>query len=543
MPRRILYLWLPRLAADRAAAARPALRDVPFAVIQPEGNRIAVVAVNRAGELAGGAPGQSLSDARTLCPALQAVAAEPDADRRLLRRLAEACDRFTPWVGPDPAAGPFEGGLFLDITGCAHLVGGKSALIRRLVELAARVGLGARAAIADTPGAAWAWARFGEADAPILAQGAHRDAHRQRLKSLPVAALRLAEADIDTLHRLGLYTIGDLAGLPRAALALRFGAGVLRRLDQARGAEPEPVSPYRPVVPYRADLGFGEPLATPEGLAAGLDRLMAELTARLDREGLGARRLAFTLYRIDGTTATARVGVSRAARDPAHLRRLFAPKLEALDPDPGVEALRLEAAAVEPVARDQAALRPLARTAGGPEGPARHTAPAASRADPPAALAALIDRLVNRLGPEAVTWPAPVETPLPEAQVAPRPALTGGPADWSAWPATAPRPVRLMARPEPVEPMLPRGDREGAAPPTVFAWKRRPVILRHVEGPERLLGPWWHALESDTAAQAGAQAGNGRYRDYWLAEDAAGRRLWLFRDLATGRWAVHGARG
>lgn len=520
MARRVLYLWLPRLATDRSVTGKPALAETPFVVIQPEGNRIAVVAVNRAGELAGAAPGQSLSDARSLCPGLQAVAAEPDADRRLLKRLAEACGRFTPWVGPDPAAGPFEGGLFLDISGCAHLAGGEAVLVQRLTALAARFGLGARAAVADTPGAAWAWARFGEAGAPILPRGAHK----ARLRPLPVAALRLTNADTDTLHRLGLYTVGDLAGLPRAALALRFGEGILRRLGQARGDDPEPVSPLRPVLPHAADAAFGEPLATPEAVAAGLDRLLGELTARLGREGLGARRLAFTLYRIDGTSATARVGVSRAARNPDHLRRLFAPKLEALDPDPGVEALRLEAAAVEPIAGDQGTLRAIDRPGTLRGIPAPKTSEA---------VAALIDRLANRLGPDAVSWAVPVETPLPEAQVRARPALAGGPGDWSAWPAAA-RPVRLLSRPEPVEPML-STDVDKTVPPAALVWKRRPVVLRRAEGPERLLGPWWDGAANETGAS--------RYRDYWLAEDAAGRRLWLFRDLVTGRWAVHGLLG
>lgn len=542
MRHRVLYLWLPRLATDRAIAKRPALANVPFALVQRDGNRVAVVAVNDAGALAGGAPGQSLSDARTLCPALQAVPAEPDADRRALARLAEGCGRFTPWVGLDPAAGPFEGGLFLDITGCAHLFGGESALVRRPGAFAARFGLAARAAIADTPGAAWAWARFGPADAPILPRGAHA----RRLAPLPVAALRLAAADVETLDRLGLRTVGDLAALPRASLALRFGEAPLRRLDQARGAAAEPVSPLRPVVPYAAEAGFGEPLATPEAVAAALERLLATLTARLGREGLGARRLAFTLYRIDGSAATARVGVSRAARNPDHLSRLFAPKLEALDPDPGVEALRLEAAPVEPVAADQAALCRIAGpTAGVVAGPGTHR-------EPSAALAALIDRLANRLGPAAVTWPAPVETPLPEAQVAPRSAVADGPADWSAWPATASRPVRLLARPEPVEPIrtvsgatvpdatVPDATISGAAdgtapraaPPAAIVWQRRSLLIRRAVGPERLLGPWWRAGGDDS-----------RHRDYWLAEDAAGRRLWLFRDHATGRWAVHGVMG
>ena len=53
-----------------------------------------------------------------------------DADEvgRRARRssdIADWCDRFTPLVALDPPHG-----LFLDITGCAHLFGGEAALLQ-----------------------------------------------------------------------------------------------------------------------------------------------------------------------------------------------------------------------------------------------------------------------------------------------------------------------------------------------------------------------------------------------------------------------------
>jgi hypothetical protein len=66
-------------------------------------------------------------------------------------------------------------------------------------------------------------------------------------------------------------------------------------------------------------------------------------------------------------------------------------------------------------------------------------------------------------------------------------------------------------------------------PPARFRWRHRTVALAAATGPERVVGPWW--------------AADARWRDYWRVEDAGGRRLWLFRDLATGRWHVHGLFG
>ncbi|MGH7002978.1 MAG: hypothetical protein ACREIP_03440, partial [Alphaproteobacteria bacterium] len=60
----------------------------------------------------------------------------------------------------------------------------------------------------------------------------------------------------------------------------------------------------------------------------------------------------------------------------------------------------------------------------------------------------------------------------------------------------------------------------------IFLWRRQRHHTASTRGPDRRLGAWW---QGETGA-----------RDYWAVEDQAGRRLWLCRDLATGRWFVHG---
>ena len=100
-----------------------------------------------------------IADARAMYPAIEIVEAEPEADRRLLEALADWCDRYTPLValdGPD--------GLFLDITGCAHLFGGEEAMLDELLPRLFQQGFAVRAGLASTPGAAWAAARFSGAD-------------------------------------------------------------------------------------------------------------------------------------------------------------------------------------------------------------------------------------------------------------------------------------------------------------------------------------------------------------------------------------------
>src|SRR5205823_1398597 len=144
--------------------------------------------------------------------------------------------------------------ILLDITGCAHLFGGEEKLSQDLTNRMQAFGFAARAAIAPGIGAAWAAAHFPPAG--IRPSGNEREL----LAPLPVAALRLPEATVAALTRMGLKCVGDLLDLPRAALAARFGTDLLRQLDRALGHEPEPLSPRLPVPAYIAEKSFFEPI-------------------------------------------------------------------------------------------------------------------------------------------------------------------------------------------------------------------------------------------------------------------------------------------
>ena len=191
--RRILYCWLPCFATDRIARRRPTLAVRPVVTVRRERGRRIAAAVNGPAGRNGVRPGQSLADARSLCPALTAVEADPAAESRLLLHLARWCTRYTPWVAPevpeedDPLApsGRSEAALLLDISGCAHLAGGEEVLLKDLTSRLENFGFIARCAVADTPGAARAWARCGDLLHPVIPAGAQAG----WLKPLPAAAL------------------------------------------------------------------------------------------------------------------------------------------------------------------------------------------------------------------------------------------------------------------------------------------------------------------------------------------------------------------
>jgi protein ImuB len=524
---RIVSVWLPSFATDRrhrAAAARPApsaapakpLAAKPLVVVTADHGGLRIAAVDAAGEAAGIVPGMALADARALCPGLAVAPEDVAGDRAALVKLAAWCGRYTPWVGLD-RFGDYASGLFLDVTGCAHLLGGEAALIADLTRRLAGLGIAARAAVADTPGAAWAVARFVPPAANVHHLIVPPGATAAALASLPVMGLRIAPETAAALDRLGLKTIGTLARLPRTALAARFGAGLVGRLDAALGYAREPIAALEPAPALRASLVFAEPIAHQDGVAHATARLLAALSADLARAALGARRLTLAFYRADGEVVSVVIGTSRPTRDARHLTRLFAERAPLLDLGFGADAAVLAATIAEPLPAEQMTLR-VAR------GAAVMAATSAASAEPGVALAALADRLGNRLGLTNVVRPRAVASHLPERRVAWQAAVrlaAAAPASPAGvpWPEALPRPLCLFLKPEPVAVVAPVPD----DPPVLFRWRKRVHRIAWAEGPERVGAEWWRAVGAALAAAPFAT------RDYFRVEDEEGRRFWLYR--------------
>ncbi len=474
----------------------------PLVTTQREGQRIAIAAACPAAQAQGLIPGMALTQARALFPGLAVHDADAAGDAAALRRLAIfAAKRWTPFAalcGGD--------GLWLDLTGVAHLFGGEERMCRRLLAFCARAGFTARIAVAGTWGAAHALARHGAAALALCPDGGEAAA----LAPLPIAALRVEPPVRDTARRLGIEQIGALLALPRGPLVRRFGKTLLLRLDQALGREAEPIVPIDPPATPCAELRFIEPVATAEAIECAIADLVAQLTAELERRGLGARMLRLACRRIDGSDQHAAIATARPTRDARHLVRLLAMKIETIDPGFGIDAMRLIAVRAD---RLGAVALELAEE--------RYATD----------LAPLVDRLVGRLGARALWRPSAVESDVPErsvARVAPLAPATGWPRDW-------PRPARLLAPPERIEVIALLPD----SPPRRFTWRGAEHRVTRGDGPERIHGEWWRRSGEADAV-----------RDYFRVEDEAGQRFWLYRrgDGMDGRtgdlaWFVQGLFG
>lgn len=553
--KRILSLWFPRLGAERLLRLERGTLEAPLAVARDTGNMQILSSLSVAASEAGLSMGQPLRDARAMCPDLVTRLQNPQAETVFLKTLRRWAGKFSPWVGEQG-----DTALILDITGCAHLFGGEETLLAAVEEDCIQLGLTVHAGIADTVGAAWAlaryagqplgmartgdavdqearatrsrapkrrnWERGGSAPrstdrAPRTSRTATPGSTHSALAPLPIAALRLPEATTTQLTRLGIRQIGELAGMPRAGLARRFGKDVMLRLDQAHGVAPEPVSPARVPMHFAVRLTLPEPIGLEADILAGIDRLLPPLAERLRDKGRGARRLRLQAFRTDSTSQILDVGLARPSADPDRIRPLLAMKLSDIDAEFGIDILRIEAYQTEALAPKQH------------KGHFDANGQARANMTQDTAHDDLIGRLGARLGLEAITRRHPATSHLPE-----KAALTFG-AAWSnaygvdegadtKWPtASVKRPLHLW-RPEPLmgtesEPMLPE----------FIKFRGQTLKISHAIGPERVSPEWWL---DDPNWRTGV-------RDYWRATTENGQLLWIYfahgAALSAG-WFCHG---
>ena len=473
----------------------------------------------------------TLADARVLAPDLQVGDADPDADAAFLERMAERHRRYTPSLATSPPDG-----LDLDVTGASALFGGEDGLTRDLCVRLDQLGVAARLGLADTPGLAYALARFAAPRPSLEGPGASLAVappgeRAGVLRDMPVEALRLESDSLAVLRRLGLRRVGQLLDMPRASLARRFGAVLLQRLDEALGLRAHPLRLRLEPSQVFAERRLASPVITQDAVLNVLRLLAESVAGALEQRGCGARGFDLDLFRMDGAVRRVAVAASAPLRSAQRVTALFTERLsgldEGLEADFGFDVLRLTARRTEVL---------VARTPGLTQG-----------VDRAGAFADLVDRIAARdglhlvrLAPRDAHRPAPSPTvrvdQVSRADVA---------AAWAQEPPLrfegAPlRPLRLFAPPQPIEEVVaevPEG------PPARFRWRRLWRRVSRAEGPERFAPDF--DLEPDPEFDPDPPA---QTRDYYRLEDEDGRRYWVFRQGLYGAarpaaWFLHGLFG
>jgi protein ImuB len=438
--------------------------------------------------------------------------------RRKLLKLAQWCHRYTPTAGLE-ASEPCET-LLLDATNLAPLYGSEEIFVSQVAQGLRRLGLDVRIALAATIGAAWALAHYGELNdnQPAIVPS---DQTRAALAPLPIAALRLPDDLLETLHALGVEHIGDLMALPREQLRSRFGPLLLVRVDQALGTVGEVFVAVDPPEEFVVEQMFEFPLAQRESLEHVVETLLGRLAWMLSARCAGALQVVCRFECEAAPAAEFEVGLFQPTANPRHLLEIVELEMERLRLRAPAIAVSIRAVRHAPLAERQGVLFDEERSLEG-------SLP----------LAALVNRLTGRLGRGAVVRCRLQREAQPELAYKEEPlvsdsspskvaeglrrrgarggiggASTLGPLD---------RPLHLLRRPAALETVsvIPDG------PPIHFRRAGQLHVIERHWGPERIETGWWR--------------GRSAWRDYYRVETAEGRRFWLYRRHRDGRWFLHG---
>ena len=361
-------------------------------------------------------------------------------------------------------------------------------------------------AIADTPDAARALARFGG----------------DNVRALSIAALDVEEETRQALRRAGFRTIGELAKLPAAPLAARFGGALINLLDRLLGREDRHITPHRTPDPITAELRFPEPIGRTDDVLDGIEMLVGQASIELRERGEGGRTFAVRLHRSDGHIARLVVETDAPTRDPVLVIRLLRERIDSLadplDPGFGYDSIDLAVLRAEALAERQESLE----------------AESGISTD----IGPLLDRLAVRYGPDHVLRFAAGDSHIPERCGLLR--SISGTSVGASWPPAEPgepplRPLMLFDPPQRVEVLAAVPD----GPPRRFRWRGKTYLVTHHEGPERIAPEWWRRRggHSDNPALS---------RDYYRIEEEGGHRFWLFRhglyqrETRTPDWYIHG---
>ena len=435
----------------------------------------------------------ALAQAQALVPELLAQRHDPQAQARRLELLGALAYGFSSQVVLEPPDA-----VLLEIGASQGLFGGwpdiERALRTRLAELGHRHTLAA----APTPAAARVLA--GLADGYAVAQPQHL---LRVLARVPIGSARLSAEHTEELRRIGARTLNDVFVLPRAALARRFGKGLLQALDWLRGTEPDPREPYRPADRFERRIEFDYGIARQDALRFPLQRLAREFAAFLHARDGGVLRFELRFehdpleqdrHQANTAATVLYVGLRKPCRD---ADALFEAAYQALER----VALPAPAHALALVAEDLPAFAPELRDLFDPG--------LRGSLD----VDALAERLRARLGEGVVRELALHADHRPER----------------AWRiADAPAPYRQDIRKQDTA----RHDIAAVLPRPLWLLPR-PIPLRgrivRIDGtPERIETGWW---DDDDVR-----------RDYVIAELENGQRAWLYRTVdAANATPVQGA--
>jgi protein ImuB len=532
---RIACIHVPQWPIQRLIGQRPELRFQHVVLFHqhPQRGQI-VVAVSPRAALQGIRPGMPVTEAKSLLrratpgkpvarESFYLLPYEAGVDREALTAIARQLDTFSPLIGIDPQEP--SASLLLDLTGLGKLFGDEATLLRGVREVLQGQGYVVEASIASTVGAAWALAHYGmkggdgwEEASPLIAT----DFDWRTFDPLPTTALRIEAGVCETLQQLGLTTIGALRQIPAASLTARFGDVIARRLHQLSGEQPETFQAVPRALAYHAEQVLDFPLRDQTTVLVVIERLLERVCRELQRVRQGALAWHIRLWRAEAKPLPLRVGLFQASSHVAQIMPLVRMQLEQHAEFDGLNH------PIEEVAVSAESCVLLVER----QGELFDEQPRTNET----ALGELLNRLAIRLGEDRVLSAACVSGAQPERAVEYRPLV--GPRSVRPRRSTQrltgdvlQRPARLLSKPLELTPLITaeHSQRSRSAVfemPSGFEWRGHSFQVHRSWGPERIETGWWQ--------------GRTVRRDYWRIETTNGSQFWIFRDLRSRKWFLHG---
>ena len=337
--KRIAAIVLPQLACELICAQEPRTGQRPFAVIvddeataQEADSNVVLDAVDPCAWRYGGRPRQTAAEAAAFVGQLEVLHLPRTRIVEALGRVAEIALGFGTTAAleldrpqPEPTirypagagAGPLDT-VWLDVSGCARLIGGEDLLCAELRERCSKLGHRARVAIAGGPRIAQAVARWSYSQSEqVVARGRGAEA----LASLPIAALPLAPKLMAWMGKLGILRAGDLSRLDRARLAHRLGPTAQDLLELLAGRDPLPLRAWQPPRRVVEMASFEHALEGSEPLLFVLRGLVARAIARLTTRGEACTKATITLAYDSSILSLSDRNRSHSKSGPAHKSR------------------------------------------------------------------------------------------------------------------------------------------------------------------------------------------------------------------------------
>lgn len=485
-------------------------------------NHLVVTRYCAAAAHAGVRPGMALPLALALSPGAYTEHFDPIRDCRALYKLAVRCLQFSPLVGLDhelfvgrsqgtlEEVSPLHYGITIDLTGTERLHGDIQSFA---LHLHAFFKGKAAIAIAPTLGGAWGLSRYSVSGVPRIVYTKRELA--AALSPLPVVALRIPTAASTSLREVGVSRIGELLHLPRYTLTQRFGKFVSYRLEQALGELEERLHTVEETKRYAVSKIFEPPLINRKSIVISIYNLFEHVVSQLRRNKRSAKSFHLTIQDTDKTSIQREFPLASATDDLKHLTTIIEPIIDGMNFSGEIREIAIVARNIEATRSEQKNLAPTPHK-DAPDSQAKKE---------------LLNTFSVRIGKERLLIAKLNQSYVPERSFS----YQNAPDTLSSTSVNQPiphysleeRPSYLLPRPEKITTLAMLPDK----PPSFIQWRGKKLKIVTGIGPERISPEWWGAHLAH---------GEGITRDYFKVQDECGRWLWVYRDLETQSWFLHG---